>query len=65
MSASNVWYGGQVFDANGTTSNDHSVDLDVPAGTGYTVYVFYRASSTAGWSIYGSAAGTVDVGGGS
>ena len=33
----------------------------MPVANGYSLYVYYRASSGAAWSVYGLAAGTVDV----
>ena len=33
----------------------------MPAATGYRVFVYYRASASDPWSIYGLAPGTVDV----
>ena len=33
----------------------------MPAGTGYRVFVYYRALSTDPWGIYGFSSGTVDV----
>ena len=33
----------------------------MPAGAGYRVYVYYRATSGDPWSIYGMSSGTVDV----
>ena len=38
-----------------------SVDLNVPAGTGYRVYVYYRATSGDPWGLYGASPDTVDV----
>ena len=37
------------------------VDLNVPADTGYRVFVYYRATSGDPWGLYGYSAGTVDV----
>ena len=39
----------------------HASTLNVPADTGYRVYVYYRPTSGDPWSIYGFSAGTVDV----
>ena len=33
----------------------------MPVANGYSLYVYYRASSGAAWSVYGLAAGTVNV----
>ena len=43
------------------TSYPRNVAADVPVGDGYQVYVYYRANSGAAWTVYGLAAGTVDV----
>ena len=64
VSPSNGWYVGKIVAANGTASYADSVILDVPAGTGYRIYVYYRATSTDPWGIYGYSTGTVDVVGG-
>ena len=39
-----------------------TIDLNVPVGTGYRIYVYYRAGTSGPWSdIFDDAAGTVDV----
>jgi FtsP/CotA-like multicopper oxidase with cupredoxin domain len=64
VSPANGWYVGKIVAANGTASYADSVILDVPAATGYRIYVYYRATSADPWSIYGFSSGTVDVAGG-
>ena len=61
MSATNSWYAGNIVAADGTASYADSVALTMPVGTGYRVFVYYRATPTDPWGIYGFAAGTVDV----
>ena len=61
VSAANSWYAGNIVAADGTASYADSVALNVPVGTGYRVFVYYRATPTDPWGIYGFAAGTVDV----
>ena len=61
VSPANGWYGGKIVPADGTASYANSVNLDVPAGAGYRIFVYYRATPTDPWGIYGFAAGTVDV----
>ncbi len=62
VSPANGWYVGKIVPANGTNNYpNESVNLDVPAGTGYRIFVYYRTSSADPWSIYGIASGTVDV----
>ena len=57
VSPANGWYVGKIHAADGTHSYADSVDLNVPADTGYSVYVYYRATSNDPWGIYGSARG--------
>ena len=38
-----------------------AVALNVPAGAGYRVFVYYRATSGDPWGLYGMSPGTVDV----
>ena len=67
VSPGNGWYVGKIHDAAdtvGPASYADSVDLNVPADTGYRVFVYYRASSGDPWTIYGMSSGTVDVAGG-
>ena len=45
VSTGNSWYVGQIKAADGTASYSDSVNLNVPVGTGYKVYVYYRATS--------------------
>ena len=33
----------------------------MPVANGYRLFVYYRANSGAAWSVYGLAAGTVNV----
>ena len=61
VSPANGWYVGKVVPADGSASYANSVNLDVPAGAGYRIFVYYRATPTDPWGIYGFAAGTVDV----
>ena len=56
-----IWTQVGLFDANGGASYARQVAANVPVGTGYSLYVYYRASSGAPWSVYGLAPGTVDV----
>ena len=58
------WYVGKIHaaaDTVGPNSYADSVNLDVPADTGYHVFVYYRATSGDPWGIYGMSSGTVDV----
>ncbi len=59
------WYGGKIHDAADTLtpgSYSDTIDLNVPAGTGYRIYVYYRAGTSGPWSdIFDDAAGRVDV----
>ena len=58
------WYGGTIVANNGTASYPNkTVDLNVPVGTGYHIYVYWRSTIGSGaWSnIYDDAPGTVDV----
>ena len=61
VSPANGWYVGKVVPADGTASYANSVNLDVPVDAGYRVFVYYRATPTDPWGIYGFASGTVDV----
>ena len=64
VSPGNDWYVGKIHDAADTVvpaSYADSVDLNVPPGTGYRVFVFYRATSGDPWGVYGMSPGTVDV----
>ena len=64
VTPANGWYVGKIHDAAdtvGPASYADAVDLNVPAGTGYRVYVYYRATSVDPWSLYGMSPGTVDV----
>ena len=62
LSAQGLFYGGKVVAANpASTSYVNSLTLDMPVGTGYSIYVYYRALPTSPWGPYGSAPGTVDV----
>jgi hypothetical protein len=59
------WYAGKLHDAAdtvGPNSYADSVNLDVPTGTGYKVFVYYRATSGDSWGIFGMSSGGVDVG---
>ena len=53
--------GGNVYDADGSPDYARHVTVDVPVGTSYHVYVYYRATSGDPWSVYGIAPGTVNV----
>ena len=47
---------GKIHDAAvtvGPASYADSVDLNVPAGPGYRIFVYYRATSGDPWGIYG------------
>ena len=64
VSPSNGWYVGKIHAATDTVapgSYADAVALNVPAGTGYRVYVYYRATSGDPWGLYGGSPGTVDV----
>ena len=61
VSPANGWYVGKIVNATGAASYSDSVALNVPADTGYRIYVYYRAVSTDPWGIYGFSSGTVDV----
>ena len=44
VSSSNSWYGGKIVASSPTSASySDSVTLNVPTGSGYSVYVFYRA----------------------
>jgi FtsP/CotA-like multicopper oxidase with cupredoxin domain len=61
-SSGGVYFGGNVVPANG--ANPDYVDgiaANVPVGVGYTVYVYYRATPTDPWGVYGASSGTVTV----
>ena len=55
------WFQGKIVAANGSAGYADSVTLNVPADTGYQIYVYYRATTGDPWGIYGLAPGTVDV----
>jgi hypothetical protein len=59
-SPANGWYSGKLHDA-ASLPYDDIVTLDVPAGTGYRVYVYYRATPSDAWGIYGISSGAVNV----
>jgi large repetitive protein len=65
VSPANGWYGGTIVPNNGTASYpDKSITLNVPVGTGYKLYVYWRSTIGSGpWSdtIYDDAPGTLDV----
>ena len=61
VSPANGWYVGKIVAANGTASYSSNVTLNVPGGTGYRIFVYYRALSTDPWGVYGFSSGTVDV----
>ena len=65
VSPGNGWYGGKTHAASATVapgSYADAVDLDVPAGAGYRIYVYWRATVGSGpWTLYGGSPGTVDV----
>ena len=61
VSASNGWYMGKIVAADGSASYANSVDLNVPADTGYRIFVYYRAAPGDPWGIYGMSPGTVNV----
>ena len=61
VSPANSWYGGAIVPADGSASYAGGLAADVPAAAGYRVFVYYRAATTDPWSIYGFAAGTVEV----
>ena len=61
VSSGNGWYVGKIVPANGADSYANSVDLNVPAGSGYRIFVYYRATTGDAWGIYGMSPGTVNV----
>ena len=61
VSTSNGWYGGKIVAADGTASYADTLAMNVPADTGYRIYVYYRTTSGDPWSVYGFSTGTVDV----
>ena len=62
MSSSNNWTLGDTVAANpASTSYSDNVTLNLPTGSGYHVYVFYRALPTDPWLDYGLASGTFSV----
>ena len=61
VSPANGWYVGKVVPATGSLTYTDSVTLNVPADTGYRVYVFYRATIGDPWRIYGYSPGTFAV----
>ncbi len=61
VSPGNSWYVGKVKAADGTAAYSDSVPSTLPVGSGYSVYVYYRATSGDPWSLYGLAPGTVNV----
>ncbi len=56
-----VWSLAAVYDADDSASYTRQVPVNVPVDTGYQVYVYYRATSGAAWSVGGLAAGALDV----
>ena len=56
-----VWNQAGVYDADNSASYTRQVPVNVPVGSGYQVYVYYRASSGDAWSVGGLAAGAVEV----
>ena len=60
VSSGNTWTLGKVVPVNGSTYVD-SVVMNVPAGVGYQIYVYYRPSSIDPWGAYGLAPGLVTV----
>ena len=62
VSPSNSWYIGKTVAADPTsTSHADSVLFNLPRGTGYSVFVFCRASPTDPWIDYGLSSGTFSV----
>ena len=61
VSTSGGWYGGKIVAADGTASYANTLAMNVPAGTGYVIYVYYRATPADPWNIHGVSPGTVDV----
>jgi hypothetical protein len=61
VSTTNGWYGGKIVNATGAASYTDSVDLNVPVDSGYRIFVYYRATSSDPWGVYGFASGTVSV----
>ena len=61
VSDANGWYGGDVFDADGSASYARDVTVSAPVGSGYHVFVYYRASAGDPWSVYARGAGAVEV----
>ena len=64
VSPSGIWTLGKVVPASGAGANYvDSVVMNVPAAAGYQIYVYYRATPSSPWGIYGLAPGTVTVAG--
>ena len=61
VSPGNGWYGGKLVPADGSSSYADSVALNVPLDAGYRVFVYYRATPTDSWGVYGFATGAVTV----
>ena len=62
VSSSNSWTLADTVTANpASTSYSDNVTLNLPTGSGYSVYVFYRALPTDPWVDYGQAPGTFSV----
>ena len=61
VSTTNGWYVGNIVAADGTASYADSVVLTMPVDAGYRVFVYYRATPTDPWSIYGLALGLVTI----
>ena len=61
VSGGGTWTQVGLFDADNSASYTRNVAADVPVDNGYSLYVYYRASSGAAWSVYGLAAGAVNV----
>ena len=61
VSATNTWYLDKIVAANGTASYSDNATLTMPVGSGYRVFVFYRAQPTDAWGIYGFANAIVQI----
>ena len=62
VSPANNWTLGDTVAANpASTSYSDNVTLNLPTGSGYSVYVFYRVLPTDPWQDYGKASGTFSV----
>ena len=56
------WYIGKIVPTNGDHSYATNVTLDVPVGSGYSIWVGYRPTAGSGaWTVFGQSSGTFTV----